>query len=458
MVENALVYARGSGTGGAGGDRPSAFPPSRCDGTLPAAGPSPASGGGATGWPGRRPGQPGNLLLEFDDTRLEPLLFGLCADGDLLHRVEFIPGHEIPVRQDHIDAMTDQVLDLAPHPGEGFERATGNPRGVVKYPVTTLHIGPPCGARDEPAEAVCRDLGNGVAYLYLEAGTGETYKGRAPGAIPKPAANREGDMLTLTYPVIDPVIVEVGPFAIRWYALSYVVGILLAWRYMVWLARRRPGDPSPAAIDDFVIWATIGVVVGGRLGYVLFYKPGYYLDHPLAAFALWQGGMSFHGGLVGVIAALWLFARRRRFDWIALGDITVCGVPIGLFLGRLANFVNGELYGRVTDSPLGMVFPQAGPLPRHPSQIYEAFLEGLVLFAVLLWCAVRTRSLSVRGRLSGIFLIGYGIARIIAEFFRQPDAHLGFLVAGTTMGQWLCVPLVFAGLWLLSLSRRHDAA
>ena len=265
-------------------------------------------------------------------------------------------------------------------------------------------------------------------------------------------------MLTLTYPVIDPVIVEFGPFAIRWYALSYVVGILLAWRYMVWLARRSPGDPPPAAIDDFVIWATLGVVLGGRLGYVLFYKPGYFLDHPLAAFALWQGGMSFHGGVVGVVAALWLFARRRGYDWIALGDLTVCGVPIGLFLGRLANFVNGELYGRVTDSPLGMVFPHAGPLPRHPSQIYEAVLEGLVLFAVLLWCAVRTRSLAVRGRLSGIFLIGYGAARIVAEFFRQPDAHLGFLVAGTTMGQWLCVPLVLAGLWLLVPSRRHDAA
>ena len=265
-------------------------------------------------------------------------------------------------------------------------------------------------------------------------------------------------MLTLTYPVIDPVIVEVGPFAIRWYALSYVAGILLVWRYMVWLARRRPGDPTPEVIDDFVIWATIGVVLGGRLGYVLFYKPGFYLDNPLAAFALWQGGMSFHGGLVGVVAAVWLFARRRRLDWVVLGDITVCGVPIGLFLGRLANFVNGELYGRVTDSPLGMVFPRAGPLPRHPSQIYEAFFEGLVLFAVLLWCATRTRSLSVRGRLSGIFLIGYGTARIFAEFFRQPDAHLGFLVVGTTMGQWLSVPLVFAGLWLLSLSRRHDAA
>ena len=166
-------------------------------------------------------------------------------------------------------------------------------------------------------------------------------------------------MLTLTYPVIDPVIVEFGPFAIRWYALSYVAGILLAWRYMVWLARRSPGDPPPAAIDDFVIWATLGVVLGGRLGYVLFYKPGYFLDYPLAAFAVWQGGMSFHGGVVGVVAALWLFARRRGYDWIALGDLTVCSVPIGLFLGRLANFVNGELYGRVTESPLGMVFPHA---------------------------------------------------------------------------------------------------
>lgn len=265
-------------------------------------------------------------------------------------------------------------------------------------------------------------------------------------------------MLTLAFPVIDPVLVSVGPFSIRWYALAYVVGILLAWRYMVWLAARNPGGPAPRIVDEFVIWATLGVVLGGRLGYVLFYKPDHFVDHPLAALAIWQGGMSFHGGLIGVVVALWTFARRRGLDWVALGDLVVCGVPIGLFLGRLANFVNGELYGRVTDSPLGMVFPHAGPLPRHPSQLYEAVLEGLALFVVLAWFAVRGRGLAVRGRLSGLFLAGYGLFRVVAETFRQPDAHLGFLVAGTTMGQWLSVPLVLAGLWLMLSSRRRDAA
>ena len=265
-------------------------------------------------------------------------------------------------------------------------------------------------------------------------------------------------MLTLAYPVIDPVLVSVGPFSIRWYALAYVAGILLAWRYMVWLAARNPDGPAPGAVDEFVVWATVGVVLGGRLGYVLFYKPGHFVDHPLAALAVWQGGMSFHGGLVGVVVALWVFARRRGLDWVALGDLVVCGVPIGLFLGRLANFVNGELYGRVTDSPLGMVFPHAGPLPRHPSQLYEAVLEGLALFAVLWWFAVRGRGLAVRGRMAGLFLAGYGIARVVAETFRQPDAHLGFLVAGTTMGQWLSVPVFLAGLWLILSSGRRDAA
>lgn len=265
-------------------------------------------------------------------------------------------------------------------------------------------------------------------------------------------------MLTLTYPVIDPVLVEVGPFVVRWYALAYVAGILLAWRYMVWLAARNPACPRPAAVDEFVVWATLGVVLGGRLGYVLFYKPGYYIEHPLAALAVWQGGMSFHGGLLGVLAAAWLFSRRRGLDWVALCDLTVCGAPIGLFLGRLANFVNGELYGRVTDSPLGMVFPHAGTVPRHPSQLYEAALEGLVLFAALLWLATRARGLQARGRMSGAFLVGYGAARIVAELFRQPDAHLGFLAAGTTMGQWLSVPALLAGAWLLVRSRARDPA
>ena len=250
-------------------------------------------------------------------------------------------------------------------------------------------------------------------------------------------------MLTLTYPAIDPVLVEIGPFAIRWYALSYIFGILLAWRYMIWLARRSPAGITKEHVDDFVVWATLGIVLGGRLGYVLFYKAGYYLQNPLEALAVWQGGMSFHGGLLGVIVAVWLFCRRRGYSWVAIGDIVACTAPVGLFLGRIANFINGELYGRVTDSPLGMVFPGGGPLPRHPSQLYEAVLEGLVLFLVLLWLARRPGTFEKRGLLSGVFLAGYAIGRATAEIFRQPDAHIGFLAIGTTMGTMAVVAAVY---------------
>lgn len=259
----------------------------------------------------------------------------------------------------------------------------------------------------------------------------------------------------LTYPTIDPVLIEIGPFAVRWYALSYIAGILLAWRYMVVLARRSPVGITKAHTDDFIVWATLGVVLGGRFGYVIFYKPGYFLDHPLEAFAVWQGGMSFHGGLLGVIVAIWLFSRLRKYPWIAIGDIVACTAPIGLCLGRIANFINGELYGRVTESPLGMVFPGGGPLPRHPSQLYQAALEGLLLFLILAWLASRPGVFERRGFLSGVFLVGYGIARPVAEFFREPDAHIGFLTMGTTMGQWLSLPLLAVGIWLIVTSRKN---
>ena len=260
---------------------------------------------------------------------------------------------------------------------------------------------------------------------------------------------------TLTYPTIDPVLIEIGPFAIRWYALSYIAGILLAWRYMVVLARRSPAGITKAHIDDFIVWATFGVVLGGRFGYVVFYKADYFLAHPLEAFAVWQGGMSFHGGLLGVIFAIWLFSRRRDYSWIAIGDIVACTAPIGLCLGRIANFINGELYGRITDSPLGMVFPGGGPLPRHPSQLYQAALEGLLLFLILAWFASRPGAFERRGLLSGVFMVGYGIARPFAEFFREPDAHIGFLAMGTTMGQWLSLPLFAIGIWLIVTSRKN---
>ena len=260
-------------------------------------------------------------------------------------------------------------------------------------------------------------------------------------------------MYAIAFPALDPVAVAIGPLAIRWYALAYVAGILAGWRYMVVLARRSPSGIAARDIDDFVLWATLGIVLGGRLGYVLFYRPGDYLQDPLSAFALWQGGMSFHGGLCGVVLAAAVFAWRRRIPRLALGDLVGAAAPIGLFFGRLANFVNGELWGRPTTAPWGMVFPGAGPAPRHPSQLYEAALEGLVLFAVCAALVFFMRGLERRGLVVGVFFAGYALARGVAELFRQPDAHLGFLVGGATMGQLLSVPVLIAGLWLIWRAR-----
>jgi len=253
----------------------------------------------------------------------------------------------------------------------------------------------------------------------------------------------------IPFPVIDPVAIAVGPLAIRWYALAYVVGILVGWQYMKNVARLPPNRAKPEMIDDLILWITLGIILGGRLGYVMFYKPGYFVEHPLEIFALWQGGMSFHGGLLGVCAAILLYARAQKIDWRALGDVVVTAVPIGLFLGRLANFVNGELFGRPTNVPWAMVFPRGGPMPRHPSQLYEACLEGIVLFTILWFAAHRTRALYRPGTMGGLFLVGYGTARIIGELFREPDVQLGFLFAGVTMGQLLSIPLVAAGIWLM---------
>ncbi|MBB5688394.1 prolipoprotein diacylglyceryl transferase [Roseomonas alkaliterrae] len=260
----------------------------------------------------------------------------------------------------------------------------------------------------------------------------------------------------IAFPVIDPVLVEIGPFAIRWYALAYIAGIVIGWRLARRLVQWAPKVATPEQMDDYVTWVTLGIIAGGRLGYVLFYRPGYYVTAPWEALYLWHGGMSFHGGALGVIIATWLFGRRNRLDWVAFADRVVCVVPIGLFFGRIANFINGELWGRVTDVPWAMVFPTGGPEPRHPSQLYQAFFEGLCLFALLMWLARSERIRARPGVLSGAFLAGYGVARSIGEVFRQPDAHLGFLVAGATMGQLLSVPMILAGAWLiLRAKERH---
>ena len=264
--------------------------------------------------------------------------------------------------------------------------------------------------------------------------------------------------LAIPFPAFDPVLVSIGPFAIRWYALAYIVGILGGWIYARKLLQsERPwGGPAPmtvTAFDDYVLWVTLGIILGGRLGYVLFYNPGHFLDHPLEIFQLWKGGMSFHGGFTGCVIAVVLFARSRGISILSLGDITCAVAPIGLFLGRLANFINNELWGRPTDVPWAVLFPGSESVPRHPSQIYEAFLEGLVLLGVLAWL-IRMGALRRPGLITGAFALGYGIARFICEFFREPDPQVGYFWGGLTMGMLLSIPLMMAGLGFMEAARR----
>ena len=259
----------------------------------------------------------------------------------------------------------------------------------------------------------------------------------------------------LLFPQINPVLIQIGPFAIRWYALAYIIGLVLGWQILRRLVRKVPIVATREQADDFLTWATLGVVLGGRLGYVFFYQPSQFLAHPLSAFAVWEGGMSFHGGLLGVVVAVVWFCRRNSIPLLGFTDRLAVAVPVGLGLGRVANFINGELWGRVADTslPWAMVFPHAGPLPRHPSQIYQALLEGAALFLVVFILSRRQDIRARFGMLTGVFLMGYAVARIIGEFFREPDAFLGFLAFGSTMGQVLSVPMLLAGLWLILRSK-----
>ncbi len=261
-------------------------------------------------------------------------------------------------------------------------------------------------------------------------------------------------MYAIPFPVIDPIAIEVGPIVVRWYALAYVAGIVLGWRYGVWLCRRRPEILPPEAIDEIVLTITLGIILGGRIGYVLFYNPAYFMQHPLEALMIWRGGMSYHGGMLGVFVGLWLFARRHGYTFFQVADIIGMVVPWGLMFGRLANFINGELFGRVTDLPWAMVFPHGGPLPRHPSQLYQAGLEGALLLLVLyvVWARGGQRYC---GLLSGVFMAGYGVARFVVEFAREPDAHLGMLVAGLSMGQLLSLPMIAFGVGLMVYALRR---
>ena len=262
----------------------------------------------------------------------------------------------------------------------------------------------------------------------------------------------------LPYPAINPILVHIGPLAVRWYALAYIVGILAGWIYAraIISSPRLWNGPAPLTVvdfDDFVIWITLGIILGGRIGYVLFYNLPLFAAHPLQIFQLWNGGMSFHGGFLGCTVAIVAFALKRKIPVFSLGDLTTAVTPIGLFLGRLANFINGELWGRPTNVPWAMIFPTGGPIPRHPSQLYEAALEGIVLFIVLN-VLVRLGALKRPGVVTGSFAIGYSIARTFCEFFREPDPQLGFLWGGLTMGMLLCIPLMLAGIGILAYALR----
>jgi phosphatidylglycerol---prolipoprotein diacylglyceryl transferase len=265
----------------------------------------------------------------------------------------------------------------------------------------------------------------------------------------------------LTFPHIDPILISIGPLAVRWYALAYIVGIIAGWIYAraIIASPKLWGGSAPLTVaqyDDFIVWVTLGIILGGRIGYVLFYNFPHFREHPSEIFQLWNGGMSFHGGVLGSALAVVLFALRRGISILSLGDVTLAVAPIGLFLGRLANFINGELWGRPSDVPWAMIFPTGGPIPRHPSQLYEAALEGLLLLAVL-GVLVRCGALKRPGLVSSSFAVGYGLLRIFCEFFREPDPQLGFLWGGLTMGMLLSVPLIAAGVVGLVFASRRPA-
>lgn len=274
---------------------------------------------------------------------------------------------------------------------------------------------------------------------------------------------------SIVFPTIDPIFFKIGSLQIHWYGLGYLVAILFCWRYSVILLEKKTlwqkelPPFSPRLLDDFVLWATVGVVVGGRLGNVLFWSPSYYFRHPFEIIAIWHGGMAFHGGFLGMIVAMCLFAYRHKLNVLNLFDLIAAGVPVGLFLVRLCNFINGELWGKPSSVAWAMIFPRAGPLPRHPSQLYEATTEGLLLFLLLTWLVFYCKSFKKPGLVSAVFLLGYSIARIGTEIFREPDAaplwfSKFFNIYFFSYGMFLCIPMLIAGAFLFyyALRKKKD--
>jgi len=262
-------------------------------------------------------------------------------------------------------------------------------------------------------------------------------------------------MTGIPFPDIDPVLIHIGPLAIRWYALAYIAGLTLGWRYIMRLIAmprlwKGPAPVTALQIDDALLWAAFGVILGGRIGYVLVYDLSAYLAHPSEIIAVWHGGMSFHGGALGTLIALAIFARRQGIPLLAMFDLVSAAAPIGLFFGRIANFINSELWGRATDVPWGVIFPNGGPMARHPSQLYEAGLEGIVMFLVLRLLSHRFEAFKRPGTIWGTFIAGYGIARVFVEFYREPDIQLGYLYGNwLTMGMVLSIPMIIVGLLIV---------
>ncbi len=391
------------------------------------------------------------------DARVEGFVFFARETCHVLDSFKIFAPDYVEFAQDALGLAAEQRLELAPHPLRSAGGVIHQASNFVEKSVRRLHHNNLPVLAESPL-AMLADNGDGAAQPQ-EAGAARG--GTTRQRILRSQGNPMLVLPVLPYPAINPVLVHIGPLAVRWYALAYIVGILAGWVYAraIIASPRLWGGPAPLTIvdfDDFIIWITLGIILGGRIGYVLFYNLPLFLVHPVQIVELWHGGMLFHGGVLGCIVAIILFALHRGIPMLSLGDVTAAVAPIGLFLGRIANFINDELWGRPSNVPWAMIFPNGGPIPRHPSQLYEAGLEGIVLFIVLN-VLVRTGALTRPGIVTGSFAVGYGIARITCEFFREPDPQLGFLWGGVTMGMLLCIPLILAGLAVLAFSLTYEA-